>query len=144
MEYVQKDGLFSMDIPQGWHWVEYPEEIVVAYPDAKTVAIDIQFMPSTKMVPGDAQKILIDNKNKMIKDGINAHGGVLIADKETSLDGAYTRQLDFNPAPGSAVHAIYLALFSSGHVFTITYGSDKKDDILMMQRSVGTFKINKS
>ena len=45
MEHTQRNGLFSMNVPEGWHWMENPQEVVITYPDRKTMAIDIQLMP---------------------------------------------------------------------------------------------------
>jgi len=58
VERTQKDGLFTMDIPEGWRWVEYPQEIIISYPDGKTVAIDIQLVPSRKLSLADIKKTL--------------------------------------------------------------------------------------
>ncbi len=142
--YVQKNGLFSMDVPQGWHWFEYPEEIVVALPDGKTVGIDIQFLASRKLSSQETQKTLKENIEKMINEGIKAHGGTLIADKEIRLNGVYARELDFNPNPHNPIPVTYMAFFNKGYAFTITYGSAEQEDNLIMQKAVGTFKFNKT
>lgn len=141
--YVQKDGLFSINVPEGWHWFEYPQEIVLTYPDGKTMGIDIQFNPSSVLGLNEIKKNLKENDEKMIKQGIEAHGGALIRNIETSLDGVYARQLDFNPTPKNPLHVTYIALFNKGYAFTITYGSGKQEDSLMMQKAVETFKFNK-
>ena len=47
-----------------WHWVEYQQEIVITYPDGKTVAIDIQMVPSSKLSQAESRKPL---KRAMIR-----------------------------------------------------------------------------
>jgi len=142
--HVQKNGLFSVDVPQGWHWFEYSRRVLITYPDGITVGIDIQFVPSRALSLEGIKKALKEGDEKMIKEGVLAHGGVLIADKETSLDGVYARQLDFDLTPKDPVHVTYISLFNKGRVFTITYGSGKQEDNLIMRKAVGTFKFNKT
>ena len=142
--YVQKNGLFSIDVPPGWHWFEYPQEVVMTFPDRKTVGIDIQFVAGHKLSPEEIQKTLKENDDKMINEGIKAHGGVLIADKETTLDGVYARELDFNPNPQNPIPVTYIALFNKGYALTITYGSREQDNNLIMQQAVATLKFNKT
>jgi len=141
MEHSQRDGLFSMDIPEEWHWVEYPEEIVITYPDGKTVAIDIQLVLSRKLSQADIKKTLKEDNDKMIKEGVEAHQGTLIDDKEIKLDGVYATQLDFETAPPNRVNVTYISSFNKGHAFTITYGSEDEKMHLMMDDVVATFKF---
>ena len=142
--YTQKAGLFSIDVPQGWHWFEYPQEVIITYQDGKTMGIDIQFSANRKLASADIQKIIKDSDEKMINEGIKAHGGILISDKETNLDGVYARELDFNPGPHSPINVTYIALFNKGYAFTITYGSAEQEYNLLMQQAVGTIKLNKT
>ena len=78
-----------MDVPKEWHWFEYPQEIIITYPDGKTMAFDIQMIPSRKLSQAEIKKNLKEGKDKMIKEGVEAHQGTLIDDKEVSIDGVY-------------------------------------------------------
>ncbi len=141
LEHTQRNGLFSMDVPEQWHWVEYPEEIVIAYPDGTTVAMDIQLMPSVKLTPADIKKTLRASNDKMIKEGIEAHNGVLIDNKEIKLDGIYATQLDFKPAPQSPINVTYISFFNKDYAVTITYGSGDDKLRSVMDDAVATLKF---
>jgi hypothetical protein len=141
MEHVQKNGLFSMDTPGAWHWVEAPQELFITYPDKKTVAIDIQWVPSRELTPTDIKKILKETDDKMIKQGVEAHHGTLIDDKEFKLDGVYARRLDFKTAPVNPIHVTYVSFFNKGYSFTITYGSEDDKMHSVMDDSLATFKF---
>ena len=143
LEYTQKDGLFSMDVPEGWHWVESPQEIIIAYPDGKTVAIDIQFFPSRKLSQADIKKTLKESNDKMIKEGVMAHHGALINDKEIQLDGVYATQLDFTTASQSnnPIHVTYISFFNKEYGFTITYGSEDEKMHSVMDDVAATLKF---
>ena len=139
---TQKEGLFSIEIPEGWRWVESLQEIIVTYPDGKTVAIDITLVPSRNLSQAQIKELLKDSGDKMIKEGIEAHNGTLIHDKEIKFDGVYARQLDFKPSPENPIDMTYISFFNKGHAFTITYGAAKDDKMrLVMEDIVASFKF---
>ena len=141
LEHTQKDGLFSMDIPAQWHWSEYPQEIVITYPDGTTMAIEIQMVPSPNLSPMDIKKALKDGNDKMIRQGIDAHRGELISNKEIKLGGVYATQLDFKTVPPNPIFVRYISFFNKGYVFTITYGSEDEKMREVMDDAVSTFKF---
>ena len=132
MVHTQMNGLFSMDIPESWHWAEDAEDVVIAYPDGKTVAIDIQLVPSRNFSQADIKKFLKEGNDRMIKDGIEAHQGTLIDDQETKIDGVYATRLDFKTSPPGSIYVRYISFFNKGYAFTITYGSadDKMEEVM--------------
>lgn len=140
-EHIQMKGLFSMDVPEEWHWAEDPQEVVVTYPDGKTVAIDIQLVPSRALSEADIKKMIKDADDKMINEGIKAHNGILIDNKEIKFDGAYATQLDFKTAPPNPINVTYLSFFNKGYAYTITYGSEDSKMHSMMDDVVATFKF---
>jgi hypothetical protein len=142
LEHTQKDGLFKMDIPKEWHWVDNSQEVVITFPDGKTMAIDIELVPSSKLSQTDIKKALEDSDDKMIKEGIEAHQATLIDNKEIKFDGVYAKQLDFKTAPPDPIFVTYISLFNKGYAFTITYGSGDDKMRSMMDDAVATFKFN--
>ena len=141
LEHTQKDGLFSMDIPEEWHWMEDPQEIIITYPDGKTMAIDVQLVASQKLSRDEIKKNLKDANDKMIKEGVEAHNGTLIDNKEINLDGVYATQLDFTTVPPNPIAVTYVSFFNKGYAFTITYGSRDEKMRLVMDDAVATFKF---
>jgi hypothetical protein len=141
MEHTQMNGLFSMDIPDEWHWVENSQEVVITYPDGKTMAIDIQLVPSRKLSQADIKKMLKEANDKMIKEGVKAHNGILIDDKEIKLDGVYATRLDFKTVPPNPVFVTYISFFNKDYAFTITYGCKVEKTHLLMDDVLSTFKF---
>ena len=141
MEHIQRNGLFSMNVPEEWHWMENPQEVVITYPDRKTMAIDIQLMPSRHLTTADITKTLKEADDKMIKEGVEAHHGTLIGDKEIKLDGVYATRLDFETVPPNPIHVTYICFFNKGHEFSITYGSEDDKMHSVMDDVVATFKF---
>lgn len=139
--HASQNGLFRMDIPLGWQWVEYPEEIVITYPDAKTVAIDIQMVSTPQLSKTDIKKTIKEANDKLIKDGIKAHNATLIDNKEIKVDGLYATQIDFNTAPPNSIYVTYISFFNKGYAFTITYGGADDKMRLLMDDVVATFKF---
>jgi len=143
LEHFAKNGLFSMDVPEGWQWVEYPEEVVVTYPDGKTVAVDIQLVSSINLSKADIKKTLKEANDKMIKEGIEAHHATLIDNKEIKVDGAYATQIDFKTAEPNSIDVTYISFFNKGYTFTITYGSADDKMRLVLDDVVATFKFTR-
>jgi len=142
LEHIQKDALFSMDIPESWHWVDGAQEVIIVYPDVKTVAIDIQWAPSLQTSQVEIKKILKEGNDKMIKDGIEGHDGVLIDNKEIRMDGVYATQLDFKTASPNSIFVTYISFLNKGYAFTITYGTVDDNMRLMLDDAAATFKFN--
>ena len=141
LEHLAKNRLFMMDVPEAWQWVEYPEEIVITYPDAKTVAIDIQMVSSPEFSKADIKKTIKEANDKLIKDGIEAHNATLIDNKEIKVDGVYATQIDFKTAPPNIIYVTYISFFNKGYAFTITYGGGDDKMRLLMDDVVATFKF---
>jgi len=141
LEHTQKEGLFSMDVPAEWHWVEYPEEVVIAYPDGQTVAMDIQLVPGHNLPLSEIKKNIKDSNDKMIKEGIQAHHGTLIDNQEFKLDGVYATRLDFDPTPQNPIHATYVSFFNKGYAFTVIYGSGDNKIYSVMDDCLATIKF---
>lgn len=141
LEHTQKDGLFNIDIPKQWHWVESPQGVIITYPDGETIAIDIQWVPNRKLSQADIKKTIKEANDKMIKEGIEAHHGTLIDEQEIKLDGVYATRLDFKTTPPDPVYVAYISFFNKGYAFTITYGSRDDKMRLVMDDVLATFKF---
>jgi len=141
LEHTQKDGLFKMDVPEQLYWREFPQEIIITYPDGQTVAMDIQLIPSVSLSEEDAKKKLKDSNEAMIKQGIQAHHGALIDNKEIKVDGVYATQLDFKTSPPDPIDVTYIAFFNKGYAFSITYGTNDEKMRLLLDDAVATIKF---
>ena len=85
--------------------------------------------------------MLKDSNDKMIKEGIQAHDGTLIDNKEITLDGVYAIRLDFKTAPPESIWVTYISFFNKGCAFTITYGSGDDKIRSVMDDDLATFKF---
>ena len=130
-----------MNAPEGWRWFETARETVITYPDGKTVAIDIQWLPSRKLAQAQIKDTIKQGNDKMIKEGIQAHNGTLIDDKEIRLNGVYATQLDFTTSPPNPIHVTYISLFNKGYAITVTYGSEDEKIHSVMDDVVATIKF---
>ena len=140
MVHTQKNGLFNIDIPEEWHWVESPEEIIITYPDAKTVAIDIQLVHSKKLSQAAIDKAIKESNDNMLK-GVQAHNGALIDNKEMKLDGVKAARLDFRTTLPNPIWVTYISFFNKGYAFTVTYGSEDDKIRSVMDDVVLTIKF---
>jgi VCBS repeat-containing protein len=140
-QYVQKDGLFKMDIPGQWHWAESSQETIITFPDGKMVAVDIQWVPSRDLSQAQIKSAIKAADDRMIKEGVLAHHGTLLDNKEIKLDGVYATQLVFKTSPPNAILVTYISFFNKGNAFTVTYGSEDEKMHSMMDDVVETIKF---
>ena len=141
MEHTQMNGLFSMDIPDEWHWIETPQQVVITYHNGKTTAIDIQLVPSRNLSQVEIKKILKKSNDKIIKEGIKTHNGTLIDNKKIKFRGVYATRLDFKTTPPNPIYVTYISFFNKGYAFTITYASADDKMSLMMDDILATIKF---
>lgn len=140
-KHIQKDGLFSISIPKGWHWKEKPGDIMITNPEEKA-GIAIEFAQTSVVSEEQAKEVLKKGNEAMIKTGIEPVKGSVLGEKEIRLDGMYSRQLDFCPTLETPKeHITYISCLNKGYVFTITFGSDKEEERLLMEKAVETFKF---
>ncbi|MDE1921474.1 MAG: hypothetical protein KGI24_08540 [Candidatus Omnitrophica bacterium] len=142
LQHTQKDGLFSMDVPAEWHWIEYPQGVIITYPDGRTMAMDIEMASNSKSFSqAEIKKNLKEADEKMITDGVKAHHGTLIDDKEITVDGVYATRLDFKTSPPNPITVAYIAFCHKGRAFTITYGSSDAERMLGLDDIAASFKF---
>lgn len=140
-EQVEQKGLFTMDVPQGWTWAENHQEAIVAYPGTQTIAIDIQWSYNGNLSRQQMRGKLKESNDKMIQQGIEPHGGKVIDNKETSVDGVYATQLDFATSSPQSMTVSYIAFFHKGYAFSITYGARDENNLLVMDDMVASIKL---
>ena len=138
--YVQKDGLFSISVPNAWHWKEKAGDIGITNAEEKN-GIAIIFNPYAEVSEEQAKEILKKGNEVMVEIGIKPKKGIVFDEKETRIDGVYARQLDFSPFPEKPWHMTYISFLNKGYAFTITFGSDVEEERLIMEKIVKTFKF---
>jgi len=141
IEHVQKDGLFSMDIPQAWHWDEFPGEVVIAFADGKTAAMDIQMTPIEHLSSVDIRQRLKDNDDFLVKQ-IQAHGGSLTSQQMIKIDGVDASDLNFKTSQGQDIIAVtYISFFNKGQGFRITYATKDVKTHEVLDDVMGSLKF---
>lgn len=131
--YSQKGGLFKIDVPNGWSWIEPPGEgrIRIENPE-RTNGISIQFKPTSILPEEKVKELLKTNIQIMIKDMVEPKNGTVLGEKERRIGGANARQLDFLLSlRGEIGHVVYIAIINKDYAFTITFGGPKEEKLEM-------------
>jgi hypothetical protein len=123
--YSQKDGLFKIDVPGGWGWVEEPGQVMITNQKGDS-SILIDFRPSPI---GPEEKM---NKEaavaamqavKMFK--IKPFGGTVISEEDTEIDGVYAYQLDYVL---SNKYITLISFMNKGYRFGITCEAPQQNE----------------
>ena len=139
------DQLFSMDVAKGWRWDEKPGQVTVVNPSEKNgIAIiwgkanitSDEEIPSRLDNAVTVMKQKLENRNKNEKPKISS--------KKTKVDGAEARTIDFTTeTPKGTNNATQYFVVHEGNSFSITYGSNEKDEKKAMDKMVGSLKFKK-
>lgn len=139
--YTQTNGLFKIDVPEGWHWLEEPGDIWVKNPEENN-GISIQFAPMAVVSKNVALETSIQGIKLMVKTLPN---GTVLAKTDTSIDGIYAKQLDYLfsfKGEEELQHGTYICFFTKGYAFTISFGAKQdSEERLEMEKIVETFQF---
>jgi len=140
--YVQKDGLFTIDIPEKWTVAEKKDEvsIVTIYNPEKNNGVSIQFAPEN-VRPEDVENRLNNACNIMLNN-IKQRDGFVLDIETLQIGNAPARRINFAIHTSSGVNnASQLLILYKGYKFTITYGSRDDKEMTLMFDAVKTFKF---
>lgn len=139
--YSQKDELFKIDVPNGWHWVEKPSNIRITNPEG-TNGISIQFKPTSIETDEEIKEILKLGVQNAIKLEVEPYNGTVISDRESEIDGVYARQLDYLLIlKGETGQITSISFINKGYAFAISFGGPFKKERVKMQKIVETFQF---
>jgi hypothetical protein len=140
-QFEQKERLFKMNPPGGWHWDERPGNVRVSDPKTGN-AISIQFAPAANYSSAEIKELLRKGNEKMVERFVKPSGGVVIKEEERELAGTYARQLTFLQSHNGETGTVtYISLFAKGHAFTVTFGGPDENQVAEIRRSVETLRF---
>ena len=140
--YSQREGLFKISVPDGWHWSEQPGKVKIVNPQGDN-GISIQFAPKRNPSSEEEAKALLKKGNQaMIESLVKPSNGNVVKEEERRLGGVYARQLDFLlPAKNQVGRITYISLYNKGNAFTITFGGSNEKQNSEMAKIVETLRF---
>ena len=137
----QKNGLFKVDIPDGWSWAELSGKVRIGNPKGNA-GISIQFKPVLVESDEKRKERLKTGNQMMIKSMVEPNKGTVLSERERRINGVYARQLDFlTTLEGKTGQMTYISFFNKDYAFTITFASPNDEEILKMEEIVETFQF---
>ena len=139
--YSQKEGLFTVNIPEGWNWSELSDRVKIINPEGNS-GILILFKPTIEMSL-EEKKEIIKKSHETYKDiQIIKQYGKVLEEKDTQIGGVYARQLDFLfTTKDETLRTTNIMLFSKGYRFVITFGSPSEEEKSKMDEIIETLKF---
>jgi hypothetical protein len=139
--YYQKDKLFKIDVPDGWHWVERPGEVSIMNPIGIN-GVRIKFSPSDVISDKEARKAIKKGKESLKQQMVEQFSVTITNEKETQINDVYAYRLDYLlPSKGEVAEATMINFFNKGYFFGINFGSQIKSERLIMERIIETFQF---
>ncbi len=142
-QYLQKDGLFKINMPDNWRGQELPGKVLIFPPPPNGAGIVIQFKEiSGKETLDEIRKEIISSLESIVEYKIKPIGGSVIENKEIIIDNVYARRLYYRISlKNEPMYFIRVAFVNKGYTFTIDYGSLSKEDVDKVISLVDTFKF---
>ena len=141
-EYLQKDRLFKIHLPDGWRANEIPGKVILL-PSSGGEGIVIQFKAYTGSEnPEDMKASILAHVERIIEIVLVPIGGQVIENRELTLDHVNARGLFYSISlKGTLVYFIRIVLIHKGYTFNIDYGSPAKEEVEKIINLVDTFKF---
>ncbi len=118
--YVSIKGLFKIDVPKGWEWLDNSDTVIISSVlQEGAIIIKIQTQSDAVNFQGHIDEFLDRGIGNMVQK-VKEEKGVVVSQKQRTLDGLKARQVDFllNSDEGKA-HATFMAVFFKKYLFTI-------------------------
>ncbi len=138
---AQKDGLFWIDVPQGWSWSEGSQSVMIKKATGQE-AILIKFQLYEKpLVAEDEDTMLQGARNSVIQE-MASRGGKSVMKVQRKISGIPALHLGFLvPSPEGILQYTTIVFFNKGYYFNITCHSDREYKRLEMEKIIDTFSF---
>lgn len=142
-EYLQKDGLFKISIPDGWTGQEMSGQVVIVPPPLNGGGIVIKFKTAQAPDSFDAIKARISSSLETIAEfKVKPNGGSVIENSEIAIDNVYARCLYYTVSMKGELMYFFRILFeNNGYAFSIDYGNHSKEEVDKILELVKTFRF---
>lgn len=142
-QYSQKDGLFSVNVPEGWQWSESIPEYVYIIPPDGVGGIMIYSKKDTKTeTPEEIKSKLRSINETIIETKLKPEGGTIIEDKETTIDNVYARRLSYTiPLKEQLFYFVRITFVYKDYVYAVHFGNPKQEELAKMESIVNTLKL---
>lgn len=136
-----KDGLFWMDVPQGWQWYEDNGGVTVVNPTGNhAIRIDIEARDGIR-IDEDAKQLVRDAMAAKIQE-VALHNGKAVLKTQRKVDGVFSLQSGFIISASDGMRQATAVIFFHGrYLFNIYFEASREFQRLEMEAIVDTIKF---
>jgi hypothetical protein len=137
----QKDGLFWLDVPQGWEWQEGSDQVVIKkINDRESIIIKFYLYVKT-VVAEDTETMLQGARNTVIQE-MASQGGKSVMKINRHIAGVPAWHLGFLvPSAEGLLQTTCIVFFNKDYFFNISCDSDREYKRLKMEAIIDTFSF---
>lgn len=139
--YREKEGLFWIDLPQGWWYSQDNKKVVVVSRSGhRKIQIDIVRMDGIKS-DGDAEQLVRAAMASKVRDVVSKNGKTIMS-VERKIDGAFALQSSFLiSSPEGMKQATAITFFKSRNLFNIYFEASREFQRIEMEKIVDTMRF---
>ena len=139
--YSQKDGLFSIDIPDEYTWAE-AENITITGPGEQIIIINLRPI-STAGYTLEEKKYMLQRGIQNTIEAAKTENGSDFTEIEKSISGEYARQVDFLISrENQTIYSSFIAFLHKDHLFTILIESLSESDKLKLKQIAENLELD--
>lgn len=140
--YVSRKGLFKIDVPEGWQWIDNSDTVIIlSMQQEGTIIMKMQPQPEGLESKEQMDKFLDKGMESMIEKA-REQKGIIAGQKSRTLDGVNAEQVNFllNEEEGK-LHATFIAALVKGYFLTIYMEGPQEPERAKMEKIIEGIKF---
>lgn len=134
--HIQKDGLFSMDVPSGWRWDENEKRVELKNPDfSEEIYFGFRKLDGFMLFLSRSVPVIM-------KIGIKLAGGNVVSEKKVTVDNINGTRIDMiMTTKGRSSPGAMTFFWTKDYLFMIGFESYFEKERLEIEKIIKTFRF---